>query len=71
MILTHIVQAYALSRHGSVLNLDLASVWPQCKSAIMKQTPDESAVGKPKTRILVEFYTQYWPCSNRRVQARS
>ena len=36
---------------GSVLNLDLANIWPQCsiESAIVKQTLDKSAVGKPET----------------------
>ena len=30
MIFTYIIQSHALNRHGSVLNLDLATIWPQC-----------------------------------------
>ena len=40
----------ALNRCGSVLNIDLANVWPQKESMIMNQTLGRSAIGKPKTR---------------------
>ena len=30
MVLAHIVQVHVLNGCGSVLNLDLANIWPQC-----------------------------------------